>query len=927
MRLTDPRLPVSRPPAPTIHLVFEGKPVPARPGDTVAAALSAAGHAAFRCTTAGAPRGLWCGMGACFDCIVTIDGRPSQRACMTAAADGMSIGPGPAPALPSPLPETLLTPQVLVVGSGPAGLSAAAAAWEAGADVLLLDERPLLGGQYYKHAASPDAQARRGDRLRARAAGVPQRQAAVWAAFAGPGGPEVAAVAEGARLLLRPQQLILATGAHEAPTPLPGWTLPGCMTTGALQGLVRAHRVSPGQRVVVAGNSPLNLQAAVDLLRAGGQVAAVVEAAARPAGLGLALASPSHAWTGLRLLAALRRAGVPVLWRTRPAEVLGAGRVQGIRVAGPGGEAVIPADAIALNWGFQAETGLARALGAAHAVVDGRLETLTDPDGRTSLPGVFAVGDGARLGGAEVALHRGRAAGLAAARTLGLPAPPPPRAALRRAERFQRALWRAFAAPPPDPAALPDGVILCRCEEVSAGAVRQAQAAGAASLATVKRATRAGMGRCGGRFCGAVLARLCGASAEAGFAAPRAPLRPVLAGAILADHPDPQDMAVPLPQPTRWTTAAPPPLPAAAEVVVIGGGIIGLATALYLARDGLDVLLLDRGELGMAASTANAGSLHVQLVPYVYAEGGGPMADALPLGPASIALWRELARDANEDLGLRTEGGLILAETAAELDLLRRKAAFERTRGIPSEVVGAADLRAMAPGLDGRFTGAAFCPSEGQGDPLRGAMALLMLARRAGVRLSAGLNVTGVQPDGAGWRVVTDAGVVRAGQVVNAAGVQAGRVGAMAGVRVPVHGLVQQVVATEAAPPMLRQLVAWTGRHLSLKQGDGGHLLVGGGWPGTVDAHGAAGVRRASLEGNLALAARALPGLAGVHVLRAWTGLAPHLDRAPVISGTPGLPGLWHGVTGNGYTLGPVAGRMLADAVQGRAALPAAFSL
>jgi len=126
---------------------------------------------------------------------------------------------------------------------------------------------------------------------------------------------------------------------------------------------------------------------------------------------------------------------------------------------------------------------------------------------------------------------------------------------------------------------------------------------------------------------------------------------------------------------------------------------------------------------------------------------------------------------------------------------------------------------------------------------------------------------------------------------------------------------------------MLRQLVAWTGRHLSLKQGNGGHLLIGGGWPGTQDANGAAQVRRDSLEGNLALACRALPGLHGVDVLRAWTGLAPHLDRAPVISGTPGLPGLWHGVTGNGYTLGPVVGRMLADAVLGRAALPTAFSL
>ncbi len=920
MRLHDPR-----PTKLAVSISFEGAPVPARRGETVAAALTAAGRLAFRQTPGGAPRGLHCGMGACFDCLVTIDGRPSQRACMVTVADGMTVGAGPDRAPPDALPEQRLASGVLVIGGSPAGMAAGIAAAEAGADVLLLDERPGLGGPCRGAAAISDLQAHRGDRLHVRASVVPIIQATVWGAFPG---PDIAAVTAHARLLLRPRQLILAMDAHEAPVHLPGWTLPGCMTTGALRGLVRSHRVSPGRRVVIAGNGPLNLQAAVELLRAGGTVAAVVEAASRPAGLVLPMASPALAWAGLHMLGVLRRAGVPVLWGTRPLEVFGTDCVTGLAIAGPDGVRAIAADAVALNWGFQAETGLARALGAAHRVVDGRLETVTDADGRTSLPGVSAVGDGARMGGAQVALHRGRAAGLAAARALGLLSPPPPRGALRRAERFQRALWAAYAAPSPDPADLPDDTVVCRCEEVTAGALRSAMAAGAASLATLKRATRAGMGRCAGRFCSTALARLCGVSSEAAFAAPRLPLRPVLAGAIMADRPEPQDASVPLPLPTRWVTTAAGTLPGSAEVAVIGGGIVGLSTALYLARDGVDVLLLDRGEPGMAASTANAGSLHVQLVPYVYAAGsGGPMAASLPLGPAGIALWRELARDANEDLGLRTEGGLILAETDAELELLRSKAAFERSGGILTEVVGAGDLRRMAPGLDGRFAGAAFCPQEGQGDPLRGTMALLMLTRRAGVRLAPGLDVQGLERDGRGWRVLTDAGPVRAGQVVNAAGAQAGRIAALAGVRVPVRALVQQVIATEAAPPMLRQLIAWTGRHLSLKQGNGGHLLLGGGWPGTQDARGAAQVRRDSLEGNLALACRALPGLRGVHVLRAWTGLAPHLDRAPVISGTPGLPGLWHGVTGNGYTLGPVVGRMLADAVLGGPALPSSFSL
>ena len=921
MRLIDKR------PRRSTVIEFDGHPIAAVAGETVAAALTGAGLLALRTHPTGARRGVHCGMGACFDCVVTIDGQPGQRACMTPVRDGMRIGPGVDLAAASgvPLPARRLEPELLVVGGGPAGLAAAIAAHESGADVLLLDERSSLGGQYFKPAAAADPQSRHAGRLRARAAAIPTLRAMAWGAFPG---PEIVATDATLRWTLRPRQLVLAPGAHESPVPLPGWTLPGCMTTGALQGLVRTYRVSPGERVVVAGNGPLNLQVAAELVRAGGSVAAVVEAAAEPAGLDLARHSPARAWDGLLIVQRLRRAGVAVLWGARPVAILGADRVEGLVVEGPRGTQVIAADAVAINWGFQGETGLARALGAAHRVVGGRLETVADAAGRTSLPGVFAVGDGALMGGARVALHRGRVAGLAAAAALGYRTPHPPRAALRRAERFQRALWDAFAAVPPDPADLPDETIICRCEAVTAGALRQAIAAGAGSLASLKRATRAGMGLCAGRFCGATLVRLTGATGEAGFAAPRLPLRPVPAAAILAHLPDPVDRVVDAPPALRWTTAAPAAHPGDAEIVVIGGGLLGLATALYLARDGRDVLLLDRSEPGLAASTANAGSLHVQLVPYVYAaDGGGPMADALPLGPASIALWRALAEEAGEDLGIRTEGGLVLAETEAEMTLLRSKAAFERSRGIPAEVVGPAELRAIAPGLAGGFAGASFCPLEGQGDPLRGTMALLALARRAGVRVVGGVEVNGLGRAGAGWVVGTAAGKVRTGQVVNTAGVQAMRVGGYAGVAVPGHALVQQVIATAPGPVMLRQLVAWTGRHLSLKQGDGGHVLIGGGWPGTLDGNGAAQLERESIEGNLGLACRALPGLRPLHVVRAWAGLAPNQSRPPLISATPGQPGLWHAMTGNGYTLGPVIGRMVADAIRTGAALPATFGL
>jgi glycine/D-amino acid oxidase-like deaminating enzyme len=948
MRLTDRHV---RPLGAPITFSFDGHLVQALPGESIGAALSAAGILTLRHTSTGAPRGLHCGMGACWDCLVTVDGRAGQRACMTKAQAGMRVT-GAVPDRLAPLAvaseEEVRAVEVLVVGAGPAGLAAGISAAEAGASVLLLDERAQFGGQYLKAMPAhvlhrPDRQFRTGDALRARAAaaGVEVLHGALaWGAFP-PGevhgaiaaAPEPDHVAEiavlhgGGALLLRPRRLVLATGAHESPVPIPGWTLPGVMTTGALQTLARSGRISPANRVVIAGNGPLNLQLAVELLAGGVEVAAVVETAPEPGLRGwrdawrLAAAAPDLAWDGARYLLALRRAGVPILWGATLLGCEGTDRFAALRIAAAQGEQRVAAGALALNHGFQPETGLARALGAAHRVAGGMLETVTDDEGRTSLAGIFAIGDGASLGGARVALARGRLAGLAAARELGHGAPAASLGALRRAQGFQAALWRLYAAPPlPVP---PDFTIACRCEEVTVGALR-----GHGSAIAARRATRAGLGRCGGRFCAATLYAVLGTAAdEAGFAAPRAPIRPVSAAALMREAPSRGHhhgiTAPPLP---RWITVPAAPAPADCDVLVIGGGVVGLCCALHLARNGVDVLVADRGEPGLGASTTNAGSLHIQLLAYDFDGTGepGPLATALALGPDSVALWRDIARDAGEDLGIRTEGGLILADDAETLSWLRRKVDFESRRGIEAAMLDAAEVRRIAPALDARFTGAAWCPQEGQMDPLRGTAALIRLTRDAGARIAAGLAVTGIE---AGFRIITPRGAFRARKVVNAAGPHAMQVAALAGVTLPMRLIVQQVVVTEAAPPLLRPLVQWARRHLSLKQGNAGHMLIGGGWPGRLDADGAARLLRWSVQGNLHIAGQALPALVGLHALRAWSAPNILLDRGPLIAATPGLPGLFHAVTSNGWTLGPMAGRMVAEAVLGRQRLPEAFAL
>src|SRR5262249_17288828 len=216
-------------------------------------------------------------------------------------------------------------PEILVIGAGPAGLSAAIAARRAGAAVTVVDERPAAGGQYFKQVlvkeagiAAPDRQHVEGARLiaRAREAGVqiPSR-VEIWGAF---GPQELIGTEDGIVRRFAPARLIVATGAYERGVPLPGWTLPGVMTTGAAQTLWRSYRRLPGKRVLVAGNGPLNLQVASELRAGGAEIAAVVELAplslpkVLPDFLAMLAASPGLVVDGLGYRRGL--AGVPVIY-------------------------------------------------------------------------------------------------------------------------------------------------------------------------------------------------------------------------------------------------------------------------------------------------------------------------------------------------------------------------------------------------------------------------------------------------------------------------------------------------------------------------------------------------------------------------------------------------------------------------------------
>lgn len=951
----------------TIRFWYDGQAIDGLEGETVAAALAASHIRQMRHTRGGGRRGLYCGMGACFDCLVTIDGVASQRACLAKVADGQQIRS----AMPAGTPADPLQPlappadaepaaqdvDVLVVGAGPAGLSAALAARQAGASVLVLDERLQSGGQFYKplapshHAPRPvDRQFAKGLALErdVRAAGVAIAQGAqVWAAFSA---HEVSALIAGRATHIRCRQLVIAPGAYERPVPIPGWTLPGVMTTGAAQTLARAYRVAPGRRVVVAGNGPLNLQLAAELLAGGAHVVAVLESAARPSVrdwrhlLTTARTAPDLVRQGWGYLRQLRAHKVPVLWRHAVAAAEGDGELQAVHVVeldAQGQPTAAPmrrfeADTLCLGYGFIPSTELARMLGCEHRVVErhlGYLATVTAGDGATSLEDVFVVGDGADLGGSRVALARGTLAGRSAARKLGLPAKPmaaPDRTAaqLQRAECFQQALWSLYKAPPVALAAVGDDTLLCRCEEISFGSVREQIRAGRDTLAALKRNTRLGMGRCQGRYCAVTAAKLVsemtGRPLEVEqYFAPRPPAKPVPAGALGFEKPEwgghkpaiTPNLARPVEHAPFGTLRT--------DVLVIGAGVLGSCLGHYLSKAGQDVTVVDRDDINLQASGANAGSLHVQLLSFDFGakaqQGGGPAAATLPLGPMSVRLWQEIEAESGEDLEIKITGGLMVADTEAGLRFIEAKAALERSHGIEAQVIDAATLRRLSPALSPQLLGAELCPMEGKINPLRATYAVASLAQQQGARFLRGCDVRRIERrpgDGGGFVVHTSRGVIHAGRLVNASGAWSSKVGDMLGVQIPVKGAPLQMIVTEPAPPLVNHLVAHADRHLSLKQAATGGLIIGGGW--TAAFH--EGMRlnraeRASIEGGLWVARQVLPAVCGLHMVRCWAGMNVNIDGAPILGDVPGVPGFYNAVSSNGYTLAPVVARLVTELI------------
>jgi len=445
---------------------------------------------------------------------------------------------------------------VVIIGAGPAGLSCARDLAAAGRELVIIDDNSRAGGQYFRqlpdsYRVVPDARLMR-DKARfdelAQVLALPGVRwlpsATVWGrpadrtvAYAGPAGSG----------RIEASAVVIATGAQDRALPFPGWTLPGVITAGGCLNLAKAHGLVPSGRVVVAGNGPLVLVAAATLIAAGANVVRVVEARSDlrliPAALAGALAAPGILRTGIGYRNLIRKSAARFQTGRMIAGAQGEGGLSAVGIAPVGADGRpdrsrtewIEADTLVTGYGLMPGTEAARVFGCriAHDPGLNGLAPWRDTTLRTSEAGIWAIGDGAGIGGVEVALLEGW---LAAAAILNQPAPAALLAKYRRLDAWRRRLNLAYRMPKPLVAATPD-TIVCRCEELTLGRLVSDPNHARGHLDALKISSRIGMGRCQGRNCLHSAAVLLGLPEDSFDTHPRSrpPIKPLPLGLIAAD--------------------------------------------------------------------------------------------------------------------------------------------------------------------------------------------------------------------------------------------------------------------------------------------------------------------------------------------------------------------------------------------------------
>jgi NADPH-dependent 2,4-dienoyl-CoA reductase/sulfur reductase-like enzyme len=440
--------------------------------------------------------------------------------------------------------DHVLNYDLVIVGAGPAGLAAACAAAESDARIAVVDETPWLGGQIWRglKTQTSNPQARKWiEQFRQSNATVLDRTTVI----ASPKPGVLLAERDQQPLQIHFKKLILATGARELFLPFPGWTLPGVVGPGGLQSLAKNGWPVNEKRIVVAGSGPLLLAVAVGLKRLGATIVGIAEQASqasiRKFGLFLA-AHPTKLWQGIQLK--LRLTGIPYRYNVWPVRAEGEQQITRVTLTDGQSTWTEQCDYLACGFGLVPNVELPLALGCELK----ESFVWVDSNQATSVPNVYCAGEPTGIGGADCALVEGQIAGYAATNNdLKGQSLYSQRASWHR---FRSALADAFALRPELKSLATDDTLLCRCEDVTLGRVRQFS-----GWRDAKLQTRCGMGACQGRICGAASKFILGWGMES----VRPPVLPALVGSLVS-QPTPPAESLPIKDVNKTVTSSGVPL-------------------------------------------------------------------------------------------------------------------------------------------------------------------------------------------------------------------------------------------------------------------------------------------------------------------------------------------------------------------------------
>lgn len=349
------------------------------------------------------------------------------------------------------------------------------------------------------------------------------------------------------------------------------------------------------------------------------------------------------------------------------------------------------------------------------------------------------------------------------------------------------------------------------------------------------------------------------------------------------------------------------------EVIVLGGGLIGTASAYFLARRGLKVTLVERNRVGSGATVASFGNIRRS----------GRYLPQLPLAHRSLSLWRKAEAMLGQDVEFRPTGHLRLVFGTIGLASMRSFIEAAGPWGLVLDELDMRDVRTRFPGVGPDAIGASFSPEDGSGNPRLIAPAFAAAAARLGAAIVEQVAVESVARTASGFTVETSKGSISAEVLLNTAGAWGAQIAARFGEAVPIEARGPQMGVTEPLPYRILPVVGvWGGDGTEgyLRQVERGNIVFGGGVERSQVAldpgHAKADPARLSLQLRKLLPL--LPALANVSIIRTWSGCEGYVaDGLPVMGPSATTPGLFHafGFSGHGFQLGPGVGDMMAELI------------